>query len=559
MSAALRVTCALLSALLTASAQQTPPQAVTQKFRISGTVLNAATDQPLADALVEIGLAQKQEAAQRVHTDDSGRFAFQGLAPTKYWLVGEHQGFQRQGFNEHSGFFTAIVVGPGLQSEDLVFRLRPDASISGTVTDDQGDAIRDAQVHLFFDGHEEGEHRTSQRAQVTTDSEGHYRFSHLRPGRYFVAVSAQPWYAQNQQVQRFRSIPGDTDGNGGDITQLESSAKPSPLDVAYPLTYYAGGVEVDDATPIVLKAGDRVQVDVALAAVPALHMRIRTAGMSLSSDSGFGANVSRSGPGGTSIPVQAPSMSVPGVVEITGLAPGDYELNLNSFGKESHNWTQNVRLTEDAEIDGVRTRTPATVTGVVMLDGVPVLARSYVSLRDPASGAGFGAQVNAKGEFEFQSQGVKAGTYQVAVFNMQGATGQGAAVTALVASGARVSGHRITIDDGANVKLTILMSKGLGEVTGVAERDGKPLAGAMVVLIPDKIDGNESSFRRDQSDSDGSFTLRGIVPGKYTVVAIEQGWELEWGKAEVLRPYLANAERLEITAKGRYQVKVRVQ
>ena len=103
------------------------------------------------------------------------------------------------------------------------------------------------------------------------------------------------------------------------------------------------------------------------------------------------------------------------------------------------------------------------------------------------------------------------------------------------------------------------MSKGLEEVTGVAERDGKPLAGAMVVLIPDKIDGNESSFRRDQSDSDGSFTLRGIVPGKYTVVAIEQGWELEWGKAEVLRPYLANAERLEITAKGRYQVKVRVQ
>ena len=142
---------------------------------------------------------------------------------------------------------------------------------------------------------------------------------------------------------------------------------------------------------------------------------------------------------------------------------------------------------------------------------------------------------------------------------MQGATGQGAAVTALVASGARVSGHSITIDDGANVKLTILMSKGLGEVTGVAERDGSPLAGAMIVLVPEKIDGNEPLFRRDQSDSDGSFTLRGIVSGKYTVIALEHGWELEWSKAEVLRPYLANAERLEITAKGRYQVKVRVQ
>src|SRR5437870_4615227 len=98
MTAALRVICLVVCVVLTASAQQTAPQ----KFRISGTVVNAVTDQPLADALVEIGFAQKQEAARNVQTDDSGRFAFEGLAPAKYWLVGERQGFQRQGLNEHS-------------------------------------------------------------------------------------------------------------------------------------------------------------------------------------------------------------------------------------------------------------------------------------------------------------------------------------------------------------------------------------------------------------------------------------------------------------------------
>jgi len=39
---------------------------------------------------------------------------------------------------------------------------------------------------------------------------------------------------------------------------------------------------------------------------------------------------------------------------------------------------------------------------------------------------------------------------------------------------------------------------------------------------------NRGLFRRDQSDSDGSFSLRDAAPGKYTVVAIEDGWELEW-------------------------------
>src|SRR5260370_317977 len=282
MTKAPRVICLVVCMLLTASAQQTAPQTVAQKFRISGTVINAVTDQPVADALVKIGFAQKQEAARSVQTDESGRFAFEGLAPAKYWLVGERQGFQRQGYNEHSGFFTAIVVGPGLQSEDIVFRLRPDASISGIVTDDQHEPIRDAQVHLFADGSEEGERRTSQRGQTGTDSDGHYRFSHLRPGRYFVAVSAHPWYAQNQQPQSLDAQSGGSDGTAGDTARTESSTNRSPLDVAYPITYYAGAVEADNPTPIVLKAGDRTKADVTLPAAPALHFRIPPAALTSS-------------------------------------------------------------------------------------------------------------------------------------------------------------------------------------------------------------------------------------------------------------------------------------
>jgi hypothetical protein len=44
--------------------------------------------------------------------------------------------------------------------------------------------------------------------------------------------------------------------------------------------------------------------------------------------------------------------------------------------------------------------------------------------------------------------------------------------------------------------------------------------------------------RRDQSDSDGSFSLRDVAPGHYTVVAIEDGWELDWAQPEALARYL---------------------
>ena len=58
----------------------------------------------------------------------------------------------------------------------------------------------------------------------------------------------------------------------------------------------------------------------------------------------------------------------------------------------------------------------------------------------------------------------------------------------------------------------------------------------MIVLVPQDAANNSPLFRRDQSDSDGSFTLLNVVPGQYTVLALAQGWDLEWGNPAVLHP-----------------------
>jgi hypothetical protein len=64
------------------------------------------------------------------------------------------------------------------------------------------------------------------------------------------------------------------------------------------------------------------------------------------------------------------------------------------------------------------------------------------------------------------------------------------------------------------------------------------MAGAMVVLVPQNPGANLDRFARDQSDSDGSFSLRDVAPGRYTVVAIEDGWELEWSRPEAIVRFL---------------------
>jgi hypothetical protein len=93
----------------------------------------------------------------------------------------------------------------------------------------------------------------------------------------------------------------------------------------------------------------------------------------------------------------------------------------------------------------------------------------------------------------------------------------------------------------------------------VAKKDGKPIDGVMVVLVPENPEQNPDLFRRDQSDSDGSFNLNGVVAGKYTVVAIENAWELEWSSPALIRKYLHGGEAVNVEADARIDVNVNVQ
>ena len=531
------------------------PAAEQRSFRISGTVVDAMTSQPLAHAQVSINAQGVRDSAQFTLTEDDGRFVFENLAPGHYALHARRKGYLQQFYKQHEQFSTAIIVGPELNTENLQFEMRPDASISGQVLDEMSEPVRNAQVMLFRRGVLLGRRSDWQQNTVQTDDLGHFRFGHLEPATYFVGVSASPWYAQRVAHQRVTQ----TDSSGQTITQDVANGEPE-LDVVYPITFFPNAPDISGAAPITVHSGDAETADLRLQPLPSLHMIVRTTAAS-SADSteneNVWAQVTQVVAEGVQTGVQASNQQIaPGVLEISGLPPGRFNLRLVSAKSgESASRAQDVQLAGDAEITLNEVNASGTVSGIARLEsGAAQVPAPMIQLRARATGERFVARAEQSGEFSLKDQTVPPGTYDVLVVQPAAM-----AVKSMSATGAKVSGRSLEIAGGQDVRLNIVLSEGTGRVTGVALKDGKPLDGVMIVLVPEVPEHNLVLFRRDQSDSDGSFALPGVHPGKYAVVAIEDGWELEWLTPGVLEKYLAGGEVVRVTANAKIEVKVKVQ
>ena len=543
---------------------QTPPRAVSQApdaqstFRISGRVVDAVNGQPLARASVTMNPSQSPGApaaldSSRVQLSDSeGRFAFAGVAPGKYSLSAHRRGYFLQMYQQHENFTTAIAVGTGLESENLIFALRPSASISGDVRDESDDPIRRAQVMLFRENLAGGLRRTSSIQQAGTDDEGHYHFGYLPPGTYFVSVSAQPWYAQRSP--RVRPNQENLNSSGTISSFSPSPEQDQPLDVVYQSLFFPDSNDLAGAAPLALHAGDMAVADFRLRPIPGLHILVRTP--AIDPNQGVNIQVTQSLAEGreTHLPVTV-SQLTPGLVEISGVPPGRLNLALMTpNGNATTRRTQSLQVSNDAEIDTAQSAPSAVVSGIVKMDDASLVPQpTRVFLRNLATGQSATTEVSAPGEFSFKNNPMETGNYEI----MVGAPAL--FVRSLSSSDVKTTGRSFQIAGPQDVSITINASKGTGHITGTALKNDKPASGVMIVLAPLDLRGNPALFRRDQSDSDGTFSLNAIVPGRYTLMAIEDGWDLEWGNPDVLKKFLPGGESVEIAPHQRSDFKVNVQ
>lgn len=545
------------------------PKGVAADFRISGTVVDSVTGQPLSRVRMAIALVSQRNAFTTVLTSDDGKFRFSPLAPGQYALMGQRRGYITQFFNQHDQLSSSIAVGPDQESGNLLFRLTRESQISGSVTDEQGDAVRDARVLLFQSSVTGGITHTQQRSTDQSDDEGYFHFAHLPSGRYFIAVSATPWYATHPSppsgLRNFVAMgnnsvnvqgpSGPNPSLASPAAQLPEEGLPSPLDVAYPLTFYPSATDPAAAMAIILGKGERAVVDVNLHPVPALHLYWST-GKSDPNKGVYPALV-QSVFTGSEVALTTQSNEIaPGMIELVGVAPGRYTMRVNSWassGIQTEDESE-IDASESGALDGSRSKPFVPVRVALQFE----IARSVpkqgtIELRNKKSFEVFSEQLSEKEEVEFK-KGLPPGQYEVSL-----RTSQESFIKGLSATGARLTGRILEIKGGGPVKLNLLVGLGEGTVYGVALHDDKPVAGAMVLLVPSDPANNQVLFRRDQSNTDGSFTLSYVVPGKYTLLAIADGWDLEWANPDVLKKFMPLGETVLVDRPQKYQVKVNTQ
>jgi hypothetical protein len=520
---------------------QLPRPVAAATYRIAGKVVDAHTGTPLGRCSVQIADVKDRGESRTVTSADDGSFAFGGLSLGKYSLTAERRGYMAQSYEEHDQFSTAIAVGPGLDSENLVFKLTAEAVITGTITDEAGEPVRGAQVRLFQDQDTDGTRATRLRHNVMTDDRGVYEFSGLHPGAYFLVVTAHPWYAQRLRMAQAGNDQGDS-----------ATPEAQPLDVAYPTVFYPGVPDQESAVPIPIKGGDRLEANLTIAAEPAIRVRIDLPKDSVG-NGGVSVQLSRSIFGQTE-PLPMEMTGVNGAMVITGVLPGHYDVTMTHFapgvgeGSSRHFETDlTAGSTEIAEETGVG---EVTVTGKVVSAAGKLPPSAGISLRATGNRRTHYAQIKEDGGFSLE---VAPGTYEV-VGNINGLH-----FISLKAAGASLAGRMLTVKPGDAPKLEIEVGTGHGEIEGTALRNGKPASAVMVLLAPEDPKNNPVLFRRDQSDSDGTFDLPNIFPGRYRLLAIEDGWQLEWANPSVLQVFPPKSVPIEIKAGDHLNQTVEVQ
>ncbi len=527
--------------------------AATQTYPVSGVVLDSVAGQPLPGFAVTL-TSDKGGAGQTVRSSNNGQFIFPAVPPAKYILSGTGPGYRAQGLNQHDNYFTGVAVGPKLDATNIVFRIQPDASIRGQVLDEQNEPVRNATAQLFRMEEVDGLRRAVSVTNDGTDDQGFYRFPHLGPGTYYVALSARPWYARYAPKGAMGSQVQPFDADTAARVQQEAAE----LDVAYPLTFYPDVDDSSQATAITLHAGERFTADVVMRAVPAAHLKIHY-------DQG------RQGPGPTIMQRVFDGLMIPvfasqgygygqGTFEFGGLAPGHYTLELQggvtdkSGGKSG--WYRDIDLYGDMEISASESPGMATVTGLVTYEGAPAPNRdtAYIELRNLETSDSWTGVVSDKGLFGLKDNELRPGTYQAVLYGAPDWI-----LTRIIAQNAKVQGAQITLTAGASAKLACTATRVSANLPGIVMQNDQPVSGAMVLLVPDDGTRDQQRYRRDESDSDGTFTLRQVIPGRYTAVAIQDGWNLEWGDPAVLNPYLAKGEKVTVTTEKSPNLTLQVQ
>jgi protocatechuate 3,4-dioxygenase beta subunit len=504
--------------LLLALQAATPDRCV-----IEGRVLKAGSGDPLNKANLTLFRQDARDRTPRFAvSDDAGRFVFRDLEPGRYQLSVNRNGYVGQQYGQRGQNRSGAVLSleRGQQVRDVVFRLQPQAVITGRVTDEDGDPVPNVFIQVMRMGYMEGRRQLLPAAgRASTNDLGEYRIFALAPGRYYLSATAMS--------------PGFLAGPGAVLTVTQAAPGGPPVEQAYAPTYFPGVVDAAQAGTLEVGAGAELRsVDFRLLKVPTVRIRGRVLN-TLATRPGRGTMVHLSARGLSYIGRGLNQVnSEDGTFELRGVTPGSYHLTAYwSDGEQAYSAVQPLEV-GNANIEGVELvlSRGAEIRGQMRLEGPAeaALTEVRVGLRPaenfPMMGPpATGGKVEADGSFLLRN--VNPGAYRVFVY---GASEELYLKSARLGDADALASGVTVLPGQGSLRLEVVASAASARVEGtVTDEQGQPVTGLQVCLIPEAGRRSQTQlFKIAPTDQNGRFQLRGVAPGEYKLFAWE---DLEMG------------------------------
>jgi len=553
-------------------------------YSVNGTVVNSVTGEPISRALVQLSpndfavavtdpsAAATQQVADALNsmfrrtmlTDREGRFKFDGLPSMKISFTARKPGFFSPNELSEGGLQPApnrVEVGP--EAPPVVVKLVPEAIITGRVTDAGGEPLEGVTVRVTGVQHTGGRRQLQPLMQDqeepqtwTTNEDGEYRVAGLMPGSYYISVIP---YSSNHDQAQSMGIPK----------------------VTFPVTYYPGVPEMNDAAPLQLSAGQRAEVDFTIRPAPVIVVAGSLTGIGRAQD----VDLEFSNQSGDDVSLDKQFDSQTGTFQAHIIAAGPCVVKADAMDAFQHPLHAQVTVNVTASVRNVRlhlapalsipivvrieTTKPASATREQDFETVSGDGGASRALRVFAAAISIPVSVNlhpvemGRPELSASVEGgpnnpvlvlrnLEPGRYKVEAIP-NNTTNNSWYVKSIFYGGADLLREELTVAPGQAATMEIVLRDDSAMLHGRVQSVEDEGQSAAVLVVPEYAPLDPKMIIANDR---GEFQLEGLAPGDYKVFAFDRLDGLEYSNPEALDQYASKAAQVSLQPNETTTIKV---
>jgi len=503
-----------------------------ETYSLRGKVVNSVDGTPIRGALVQLGGPTKAS----VLSGTDGGFVFSKLAAGDFVVSARKQGYFPTELGEPLGAVVQRVrVDAG--TRELSLPLIPEGVIHGKIVDEHGEPIEGLEVQARPRFGRKSELNQSADRTSNTNEAGEYRIAGLTAGTYYLLETAKSGGANEAMLTAVRRMKSGV-----------------------PINYYPGVFEAAHAAAIRVLPGPSQQIDwrIAHQLLCQVSGRVQTKGESrnllvglLSSYSDQNFTLALASPDGSFV--------------FPGVAPGEYAVAaIEMVNDEAAKTRMAVKMIT------VKTNVLDLVLQVFPGTRIPVRFREEYTHRSspepslesaPASveflRVDLPYEVAAK--LTDQQSDWNPQEKELQVLLEPGAFRIEIQASPKIYAVSALHGHTdllkedLVVAPGSEVEpIELVLRDDPASLSGTVRYEGKAAPGR-VVLLPENAPRQAAII---SADTGGRFSFQELAPGRYFMLALGNGTEIDLEDAGTLRRIQSQGEAVELQADGRASVEL---